>query len=355
MRANLSFYKLISKLYRPKSYTGKIFLIAFIGTHIPLIGVFIYLTFYVSIDERMSILLVLLIATLIGASATLYFIYRLLAPIMLTNNAVKKYYSDKVTSNLPMEFEDEAGVLMSNTQLCIEQLDELLKLKNRLIGMVSHDSKTPLGSIKIANGLIKDEIKDENPNKEDILQYIGLIEMSTNNHIEFLDNMLTLARFDDGKISLNKEKVSPQKIFEKLKENHKMYFKLKNIEFSTYKELPDQSYLNIDLDKMLSVFNNLIQNAIKFTKNGGKIDMLIEQKESYFLIHIKDNGQGIPEKVQSDIFEAFSTSSHGTKSEIGSGLGLWIVKVFTNLHGGEISFKSKEGEGSTFTVSIPVG
>lgn len=354
MDKKLSFYRFISSLRRPKSYTGKIFLIAFIGTHVPLIALFIYLTFYVSVAERTSILIALLLATLVGASATLYFIYRLLEPILLTNKAVIKYYSDKKKPSLPLDFQDEAGVLMANTQRCIEQLDDLLKLKNRLIGMVSHDSKTPLGSIKIANGLIKDEVEGDELNKEDVLKYLELIEVSTNNHAEFLDNMLTLARFDDGKISLFKKDVSTETIFKKLKQNHKMYFEIKNIEFITISKLAEEETLKFDTDKMFSVLNNLVQNAIKFTKQGGKIELIIEKENNNHLIHVKDSGVGISKKGQKTIFDAFSTSSEGTKSEVGSGLGLWIVKVFTNLHGGKVSFESEEGKGTTFTVSLPI-
>lgn len=354
MNKKLSFYKLISKLGRPKSYTGKIFLIAFIGTHIPLISLFVYLIFLVPIEGRLSILLVLLLATLVGASATLYFIYQLLAPILLTNKAVIKYYSDKEIPKLPLNFEDEAGVLMANTQQCINQLDDLLKLKNRLIAMVSHDSKTPLGSINIANGLIKDEIEDEAPNKEDILKYIELIELSTNTHAEFLDNMLTLARFDDGKIHLNKKEITPDQIFHKLKKNHQMYFEMKEIEFVTHSTLKDGEKLKVDEDKIISVLNNLVQNAIKFTNSGGRIELTVEKKANKHLVTVKDNGVGISEDQKKSIFEAFSSSSHGTKSEVGSGLGLWIVQVFTNLHNGEVKFETEEGKGSAFTISLPI-
>lgn len=353
MNKQLSFYRLISKLGRPKSYTGKIFLIAFIGTHIPLIALFVYLTFLVSIEEQVSILLVLLLATLVGASATLYFIYRLLAPILLTNKAVIKYYSDKEIPNLPLNFDDEAGVLMANTQQCIGQLDDLLKLKNRLIAMVSHDSKTPLGSISIASALIKDEMEDEVPNRNDILKYIELIELSTNSHAEFLDNMLTLARFDDGQIYLNKKEISPAQIFDKLKKNHQMYLEVKGIQFVTKSTLQEGEKLKVDEEKMISVLNNLVQNAIKFTNNGGRIEVTIDKKANKHLITVKDNGVGISESKKQSIFDAFSASSHGTKSEIGSGLGLWIVKVFTNVHNGEVTFESEEGKGTKFTIVLP--
>ena len=353
MKYNLSFYKIFSSLGWPKSYTGKIFLIAFIGTHIPLIGLFFYLIMISPIEEKTSILLVLLFATVIGASVTLFFIFKLLAPILLTNKAVITYNTKKKLSDLPTHFKDEAGVLMANTQRCIEELDDLLKLKNRLIAMVSHDSKTPIGSIKIANELIKSELEDENPNREDIFKYIDLIEVSTDSHARFLDNMLSLARFDDGKIQLNKTEVTPQEIFNKLAKNHKIYFEMKGIEFVTSSGLPDGSKLTVDVEKIISVLNNLIQNAIKFTTQGGKIELNMEEQEGKVLIKVKDSGVGIPEDHKQTIFNAFSNSSSGTKNELGSGLGLWIVKVFTDLHDGEVSFTSKESEGTTFTVSIP--
>ena len=353
MNIKLSFYKYISSLKRPKSYTGKIFLIAFIGTHIPLISVFIYLVFLAPVEGRFSILLTLLIATLVGTAATLYLIYRLLAPILLTNEAVIKYNSDKIVPDLPKEFNDEAGLLMKNTQECITQLDELLKMKNRLIAMVSHDSKTPLGSIKIANSLIKDEIESESPNVDDIQKYIELIEISTTSHSEFLDNMLNLARFDDGKIQLNKVEVAPKELYQRLKDNHEFYLSTKDINFVMRSTLSEPVKLNIDKDKMMSVLNNLIQNAIKFTEESGTIELKVERKDERHLIQITDNGIGISEERKQSIFEAFSSSSRGTKSEIGSGLGLWIVKVFTDLHDGEVYFDTKEGEGTTFTISLP--
>lgn len=353
MDSKLSFYSLISKLKWPKGYTGKIFLIAFIGTHIPLIGLFIYLTIYLPVEERVSILLVVLAATVVGASVTLYFIFRLLAPILMTNKAVIKYNSDKKIPVLPKHFEDEAGLLMANTQKCIEELNDLLKLKNRLIAMVSHDSKTPIGSIKIANELIRGELQGDDPDLKDIFKYIELIEISADSHARFLDNMLTLARFDDGEIHVNKREVTPEDIFNKLAKNHRIYFEMKGIEFITNSDLPNGSKINVDVEKMISVLNNLIQNSIKFTKQDGKIVVDLKEKKGKYLITVKDNGVGIAEAQKETIFNAFSDSSEGTKNEIGSGLGLWIVKVFTELHKGEISFESEEGKGTTFTLSLP--
>ncbi len=354
MKVNLSFYKSISKLKLPKSYTGKIFLIAFIGTHIPLLTLFIYLIFVLPVEQRVSILLVLLVATLIGTGATLYFIYRLLAPVMLTNHAVKQYREEKTLPELPLNYQDEAGVLMADTQKCLEQLDDLLKLKNRLIGMVSHDSKTPIGSIKIASGLIKEELNDESVNLDEVKKYLELIEVSAQSHAEFLDNMLTLARFDEGQIPVNKTKVDPEHFFEKLKENHQVYLKTKNISFNTESMLNNGDAIYCDKDKMMAVMNNLVQNSLKFTKEGGEISVKIDKNNQNYLISVIDNGIGIPDNQKKNLFDAFSNSNKGTKNELGSGLGLWIVKVFTELNGGNISFESEVNEGSEFNIYLPL-
>jgi len=354
VRKDLSFYSTISKLKFPKSYTGKIFLIAFIGTHIPLITLFVYLIFMFPIENRIPVLLVLLGATLVGTAATLYFIYRLLIPILVTSEGIKKYRDEKVLPSLPMEYKDEVGLLMSNTQKCIERLDDLLKLKNRLIGMVSHDSKTPIGSIKIASGLIAEDIEEESSNVDEIKKYLELIEVSLESHSEFLDNMLTLARFDEGEIPANKTKVSPDTFFKLLKDNHKIYFQTKNIKFNTESNLGEKETVYCDKDKMMAVLNNLIQNALKFTESGGSIKLKIDQDDQNYIFKVKDSGVGISDKQKETLFEAFSASSKGTKDEIGSGLGLWIVKVFTEVNGGKVNFESREGEGTEFTIRLPL-
>lgn len=353
MTHDLSFYELLSKLKWPKSYSGKILLIAFIGTHVPLIALFIFLTVFYPIEYRFIILMCVLVATLGGTAGTLYYIYKILSPVRLTGYSMNKYRSDKIKPDLPTRYSDDAGVLMSQTQSCIEELDELLKLKNRLLSLVSHDSRTPLSTINLASELIENEINSDDPNVDQVNNFLEMIKVSARHQLEFMNSMLSLARFDEGKLKLDKTEVSADNLLQDLKKNHKLYLDSKSIEFVLESTIPGNEKLILDKDKIMSVLNNLVQNAIKFTPEKGLISVSISSNPENYILEVQDNGIGISDEKKQDLFEAFSSSSEGTKKEKGTGLGLWIARVFTELHGGNISLSSKEGKGTSVNISIP--
>ncbi len=350
----LSFYKRISNLKWPKTYTGKILLIAFFGTHIPLLTLIAYLTSAYPGEFMLPVLFVALLATLLGTALTLVLLYKLLEPIRVTKHALVEYRRNKVIPKLPIDYRDDVGKLMSSTQLCIEQLDDLLKLKNRLISMVSHDSKTPISSIKLASELIIDELDAPDLNKENVDKYLEIINVNAKNFLEFMDNMLSLAKFDDGKLDIEKTPIAFGELAEKVQENHEMYFKMKEISLEVINELPNNDMLLVDRSKIMPVLNNLVQNAIKFTKTGDKITLKAERVDNTHLIHVSDEGMGIPDNKMKDLFVAFSKSTDGTRNEKGTGLGLWIAKVFTELHEGKIYLESTKGKGTTFTIKLPI-
>ncbi len=351
MKDTTTFYRRLSSLTRPKSYSGKILLIAFLGTHIPLITLFVVLTFMYPMEERFLVLGVALLATLIGSVLTLWFLYKLLAPVRMTNSAVIKYKDEKVVPDLPTGFEDEVGVLMANTQSMIEELHGLLSLKEKLISMISHDSKTPLGAIKMATELIEMDLPEQS-SEGDIKNYLDIIRRSTSSHIEFLDNMISIARLNKKEITLARTKIDPEKLHEELYSNHKLYIEGKKLNYTKSIKSGDGSFIYADKQKLKSVLNNLLQNAIKFTPKEGSVKLEMSVSEEEAVIRVSDTGVGIPREKKEQLFQPFSDSSMGTAKEKGTGLGLWIAKLFTDLHQGEISVESDEN-GSVFTVRIP--
>ena len=125
----LKFYTLISRLAFPKTYRGKIMLVAFIGTHIPLIVLILYavLSYASSLKQIVLILLITLFATLISTAATLYALYHLLSPIDLTSKVLQQYFKLQKRTKLPTNFQDEVGTLMADTNRTLQQLDEIIK------------------------------------------------------------------------------------------------------------------------------------------------------------------------------------------------------------------------------------
>jgi diguanylate cyclase (GGDEF)-like protein len=122
-------YALLTRLPLPKSYLGKIMLSAFLGTHVPLIALVIYLVFAASVDLRsyLGVLVIVLVATLLGTAATLYALYALLRPVSLVSRSVCDYLDNGDMPSLPTHFTDQAGRLMANVQYLIEQLDEVIR------------------------------------------------------------------------------------------------------------------------------------------------------------------------------------------------------------------------------------
>lgn len=118
---DLNVYRYISSFGRPKSYAGKIFLIAFIGTHIPLLSLFVFLVFFSRMEYRFTILGIALLATLIGTAATLYILNKLLNPVRAAGSAMSAYREKGELPDLPLEYCDEAGRLMADTQSGIEE------------------------------------------------------------------------------------------------------------------------------------------------------------------------------------------------------------------------------------------
>lgn len=346
-------YSAIAKFGRPRSYAGKIFLIAFIGTHIPLLSLFIFLVFFTNYEYQYSVLAIALAATLGGTALTLYLLNKLLNPVRLTASAMCAYRNNREIPDLPRGFDDEAGRLMADTQNGIEELDRLLRMRDRLISMVSHDSNAPIGSIKMACEILEDELRRQGRDNAETEELLGIIKSCTNNLSDFMNSMLSLSRFGEDRVDLDKNRVSVAEFSNTLHQMHQMYLVSKDISFTINIDEDVPGFINVDETKFQSVFNNLIQNAIKYTPSGGQINFLVNREKDNIVFKVTDNGIGIPAAKREHLFDPFSDSSEGTRQEKGHGLGLWIARIFTEAHGGTISVKSEETTGTEMKVVIP--
>ena len=354
MKSSLKVYKVINKLSWPKSYSGKFLLISFIGIHVPLIGLIIYLLPSGELfGEQLPIILAALLSTLFGVFATLWMLAKLLKPLTLTSKALQEYIEDGTIPKLPTKYDDEAGKLMANTQESIIHLDELLQVKNDLLSILSHDARSPINSIVLAHEMISHELEEESVNKEEIKEYLSIIDQSATHQLELMNNILTLARLDSGDVVVDKEEVSLKHIAERVQETNHLHIKAKNLTFNTKLGALKDKQIHVDEIKLKAVLNNLVQNATKFTPEGGTIVLSAEQSNGDFKIAVSDDGIGIEKSKMDKLFERDASShSRGTNKEKGSGLGLWICKVFTELNGGAISVESEVGKGSTFILSF---
>ncbi|QQS37772.1 MAG: response regulator [Ignavibacteriales bacterium] len=237
-----------------------------------------------------------------------------------------------------------------------EKLKELDEVKSRFFTNISHEFRTPLTLIL---GQIESSLKTLSDNK-----IINKLQMSFRNakRLERLINqLLEISKLESGKNHLRAAKRDFVKFVHSTFFSFESYAEQKNISLR-YSSGIDKLDMYFDLEKMEKVFNNLFNNAIKFTDEGGVIDLNIllsertDSENQLLKISIKDTGLGIPKEKLLHIFDRFYQVEGITRSDAeGSGIGLTLSKELIELHSGTVSVSSEEGNGTEFIVHLPTG
>ncbi len=230
------------------------------------------------------------------------------------------------------------------------KLKELDSLKDDFVGVVSHELRTPLTIIRESISQITDGLFGDVPEKQK--KYLDKSLVNIDRLKNIIDNLLDISKIEKGKLELYKEKVNMAKLTEDIASSFEAKFRSQGLDFKL--ELP-QNEVNalIDSEKVIQVFNNLLGNALKFTKKGS-ISVIVREKEDFIQCRILDTGKGIAQKNLHKLFNKFEQvgRQHGP-GEKGTGLGLAIAKGIIELHGGNIHIESEEGKGSAFIFTLP--
>ncbi|MHA1805304.1 MAG: PAS domain-containing sensor histidine kinase, partial [Promethearchaeota archaeon] len=254
-----------------------------------------------------------------------------------------------------LEKEVELRTKELNQALELQQyfLDELVKssqFKMEFLASMSHDLRTPLNAIIGFTDLLLEQSYGK-LNKEQ-LEFLKDIKFSAMHQLDMINNILDIAKIESGKTTLNLSSFSFNKFINQMISNLKPLCDEKKL-FIKVEGLNKEVIILADPIKFKEIFYNLLSNAIKFTLKGG-ITIIFEETNDEWVFNVKDTGIGIAKEDYPKIFKEFERGSNPLVNSIeGTGLGLSITKRLVNLHGGTISFKSKVGEGTTFTFTIP--
>ncbi|MCX6168975.1 MAG: PAS domain S-box protein [Ignavibacteriales bacterium] len=233
-----------------------------------------------------------------------------------------------------------------------QNLKELNETKDRFISIISHDLRTPFSSILGFTDLL---LNDKELDEEGKTQYIQYIQESSKSMLSLVNSLLDWTRLQTGSVKFEPERINAKELIEKSIQILSGAALQKKI--NLIPEMQKDFYVHADSGLLLQVFNNLISNAIKFTKPGGSIRVNaqanIEKKQVEF--YVKDDGVGISKEDIPKLFKVDSKyTTSGTAGEKGSGLGLSLVHDIIQKHGGEIWVESETGKGTEFIFSIPV-
>jgi signal transduction histidine kinase len=296
-------------------------------------------------------------------------IFRSFFEEMLKNNGKEKCEVIlKIGSNLPLyihlvgifeESSEQCFLTLSNVTerkeaglIIDKQNKELKKLivdKDNFMSILGHDLRSPFVSILGFSQLLLKNVHQYDIQK--INTYASYIHQSSKKGFKLLEDLLLWANTQSGKIIFSPQKLNFQTVFTEVVETLTPIANAKNITLSC----SDKINLTIfaDTNMLQTILRNLISNAIKFTNQGGKINVSVIKKESSATISVADNGIGIDAKSLKKIFNISEMhSTKGTSDEDGSGLGLLLCKEFVKLHGGNIWVESELGKGSTFHFTI---
>jgi len=233
-----------------------------------------------------------------------------------------------------------------------EKIARANMMKSEFISIASHELKSPLTGIKWSLNLLFNDKVNSDASKQ--LEYLKSIKENNDRMIKLVNDLLNISRIEQGRIKMRPEIISLEEIVESLIKEFTPFIQSHNITISFDKEanLPK---VKADPQRIRSVVQNLLDNAVKYIKEKGKIEIILKKEKSYLYCQIKDNGVGIPSYQQKKIFTKFFRADNVLSRQTrGTGLGLYIARAIIESSGGKIGFTSQEGKGSTFWFTLPV-
>jgi two-component system sensor kinase FixL len=233
----------------------------------------------------------------------------------------------------------------AEVSISLEKEKELNQMKSRFVSMASHEFRTPLSSVQLSASLIEKYVTK--PDVESVIKHTSRIKNSVQLLTSILNDFLSLERLEAGSITVNNEWINVVQLSEEITEEMQLICK-KN-QHIVYQHTGSIGEFWIDSNLLKNSIINLISNAIKYSGEDTFIEFYTEISVDQLTIVVRDNGIGIPEEDQKNLFEPFFRA-HNTGNIPGTGLGLNIVQRYIKLMGGSVSFQSAQNQGTTITL-----
>ncbi len=301
------------------------------------------------VENTLEIVEVVLFVILILAAV--YISWIMVKPLKRVSVNLGRFHSGIIeTSAAEFRSYSEVDEILRNANVIIDKYRQMEESQEEFVSNVSHELRTPLTSVKVlTDSLVGQKNVDESVYQE----FLADISSEVDRESLMIDDLLSMARLTGTRESMNIRTVNLNEMLLSLLNT------LKPIALQSKVDLVYESFrtVNADVDeiKLSQAVSNFIENGIKYNKEGGYVKTSLDSDHEYFYIRIEDNGAGIPEESVGHIFERFyRVDKDRSRNTGGTGLGLAIARQIILLHDGVVKVESKVGEGTAFTVRIPL-
>ena len=302
----------------------------------------------VALQHRMAYYF--LIAALAAMAIALILSRVITNPIVTLTRGIQRMGHGDLSVRVPVRGSGEMRRLSETFNVMSEKLELLDKSRNQFVSNASHELKTPLSTMKI---LLENIIYQPDMDVEVRTEFLTDVNREINRLNLIISDLLTLVSMDSKTMRLNRETFRFADVVKDV--IHRLSIMAEKRRQEIKLQIGDNCEMYADTAKLTQVVYNIMDNAIKYTPEGGLIRVRLIRSGRDAILSITDNGPGIPKEDQPHIFDRFYRVDKARSRDTGgTGLGLSIVNQLVLMHGGSVSVQSEEGHGSTFTVELPI-
>jgi signal transduction histidine kinase len=281
-----------------------------------------------------------------------------LVPLRKTQRRLSAIAAGDFSHHVEVPNRDEIGALAADVNLMSDELQRLYqeletasRHKSDFLATMSHELRTPLNAIIGFSEVLHEQMSGEL--NEDQLADVEEVLVASEHLLSLINDVLDLAKIEAGRMELELSEVAIPDVLRSAVSMHSERASRGGIDLTLMSEL-EEITVSADERRVRQVVFNLVSNAVKFTPDGGRIDISARADDGRVEIAVADTGPGIAQPDLETIFEEFEQTSDGRKAE-GTGLGLPLSRKLVELHGGRLWVESEPGQGSTFRFTLPVG
>lgn len=345
----MKLYSLLSKIsFLKNRYVAKFLFVAFLGIHIPLIGMVFFVVYLEHHLSPINVFLISLLLTIIATVITLIILKKLMLPVLKGSKALLDYRTNLTVPHLPLNYTDEAGIMLKNIQSTIQANQKLIAEKKELCKILTNDLRNQaLHTERIINSIYKKSTSDE------VKNLATNAVQSVNRQLDFVKAFVDVLEEEEliNKQQVKLRKINLQILLDEIKVKFKSKQEEKNVTINYSINVSDVK-VRVNIKLLQQALSYLIDNAIKYAPVNDKVDVAIEKIHGRIKMHIKDHGIGFESGQKEKIFTKFQPLNEN-QLDYSPGIGLYLTRLIVERFGGTVTAESSGlNKGANFCIEL---